>query len=93
MAVSLLALQWSDLGFGIALAVALAILFLVPYLIYEIRRGKGELGPLRRLINRRRRQMRSDSCDKPVSRTLDLTPIGVPHDKTPRKTVAGRTVD
>jgi hypothetical protein len=50
MSVSLLAFQWTDLGFGISLAVALAVVLLVPYLIYEIRRGKRELGPLRRLV-------------------------------------------
>ena len=51
MTVSLLALQWTDLGAGFVLAVALAVALLVPYLILEIRRGKGELGPLRRLIH------------------------------------------
>jgi hypothetical protein len=40
MSVSLLAFQWTDLGFGISLAVALAAVLLVPYLIFEIRRGK-----------------------------------------------------
>jgi hypothetical protein len=53
MSVSLLALQWTDLGVGIVLAVALAAVLLLPYLIYEIRRGKGELGPLRRLVHGR----------------------------------------
>jgi hypothetical protein len=38
-----------DLAIGIAIAVALAALLWIPYLIKEIRDGKGEFGPLRRL--------------------------------------------
>ena len=53
MSVSLFAWQWTDLGSGMALAVALAALLLIPYLIYEIRRGKRELGPLRRFVHGR----------------------------------------
>jgi len=34
-----------DLGFGILVAIGLAVALLVPYLIKEIRRGKVELGP------------------------------------------------
>jgi hypothetical protein len=43
------ALQQSEVVYGILIALALALVLLVPYLIKEIRRGKGELGPLRRL--------------------------------------------
>ena len=39
----------SDLTVPILIAVALAALFVVPYLIKEIRDGKREFGPLRRL--------------------------------------------
>ena len=49
MSFSLLALQWTELGFGLAVVIALAAVLLVPYLIKEIRGGKRELGPLRRL--------------------------------------------
>lgn len=49
MSVSLLALQWTELSWGILLAIALAAILWVPYLIKEIRDGKRELGPLRRL--------------------------------------------
>jgi hypothetical protein len=38
-----------DLGIGILIAIALMVIFWVPYLIKEIRTGKGELGPLRSL--------------------------------------------
>ena len=44
-----LALQWTELSFGLAVVIALAAILLVPYLIKEIRGGKRELGPLRRL--------------------------------------------
>jgi hypothetical protein len=46
---SLLALQWPDLSWGIVIAVALAALLCIPYLIKEIRDGKADFGPLRRL--------------------------------------------
>lgn len=49
MSVSWLALQWTDVSVGIFVAVALAALFWIPYLLKEIRDGKGELGPIRRL--------------------------------------------
>jgi hypothetical protein len=45
----LLALQWTELSSGILVAIVLMMLLCVPYLIKEIRTGKGELGPLRRL--------------------------------------------
>jgi hypothetical protein len=41
----LLAIQGTELGLGILVAVVLATALLVPYLIKEIRRGKVELGP------------------------------------------------
>ena len=50
MSVTLFALQWSGMSFAMVLALVLAACFLVPYLIKEIRDGKGELGPLRRLV-------------------------------------------
>jgi hypothetical protein len=46
---STLALQWGDLGLGMLVAVGLMILFWLPYLIKEIRDGKRDSGPLRRL--------------------------------------------
>ena len=49
MSFSPLALQWTELSFGLAVVIALAAILLVPYLIKEIRGGKRELGPLRRL--------------------------------------------
>jgi hypothetical protein len=39
----------SELGIAILLALGLAVLFWVPYLVKEIRDGKREFGPLRRL--------------------------------------------
>ena len=39
----------TDLGIGILIALALAALFWIPYLFKEIRDGKREFGPLRRL--------------------------------------------
>lgn len=42
--------MWTELSFGILVAIALAAILLVPYLIKEIREGKRELGPLRRLF-------------------------------------------
>jgi hypothetical protein len=43
------ALQWSELSLGLIVAVALAVLLWTPYLLKEIRDGKREFGPLRRL--------------------------------------------
>jgi hypothetical protein len=40
-----LALENTQLGLGILVALALAAALLVPYLLKEIRRGKVELGP------------------------------------------------
>jgi hypothetical protein len=45
-----LALQLTELTIGILVAMALGGLLLVPYLIKEIRDGKRELGPLRRMF-------------------------------------------
>jgi hypothetical protein len=39
------ALQGTELGLGILVAILLAAALLVPYLVKEIRRGKVELGP------------------------------------------------
>jgi hypothetical protein len=39
----------TELGIGVLIAVALAVLLWVPYFIKEIRDGKRDLGPLRRL--------------------------------------------
>ena len=53
MSVLLLAYEWNTyLSVGSFLVIALFALLLVPYLIKEIRDGKGELGPLRRLTSR-----------------------------------------
>jgi hypothetical protein len=41
----LIAIQNTELGLGILVALALAAVLLVPYLMKEIRRGKVELGP------------------------------------------------
>ena len=41
----LIAVQDTELGLGILVAVALAAVLLAPYLMKEIRRGKVELGP------------------------------------------------
>ena len=41
----LVALQGTELGLGILIALLLAGALLVPYLMKEIRRGKVELGP------------------------------------------------
>lgn len=49
MSSSLLALQWIDVRWGILIALALAAVLGIPYLIKEIRDGKAEFGPLRRL--------------------------------------------
>ena len=49
MSFSLLALQWPELSWGIVIALALAAVLCVPYLIKEIRDGKANFGPLRRL--------------------------------------------
>jgi hypothetical protein len=47
MALSLVALQWTELSVGILIALALAAMFWIPYLLKEIRDGKRDLGPLR----------------------------------------------
>jgi hypothetical protein len=49
MSLSLLALQWNQLSIGLVVAIVLGAVLLVPYLIKEIRGGKGELGPTRKL--------------------------------------------
>jgi hypothetical protein len=41
----LLAVQNTELGLGILIAILLAAALLVPYLVKEIRRGKVSLGP------------------------------------------------
>jgi len=45
LAVQLVAVQYTELGLGILVAIVLAAALLVPYLVKEIRRGKVELGP------------------------------------------------
>ena len=50
MSLSFFALQWADVGVGLVIAVGLAVVLLVPYLVKEIRGGKREMGPLRRLM-------------------------------------------
>jgi hypothetical protein len=45
----LLALQWTELSLGILIAIATAAVLWIAYLIKEIRDGKRDLGPLRRL--------------------------------------------
>jgi hypothetical protein len=40
----------STVGWGIVIAIALASVLLIPYLIKEIREGKAEFGPLRRFV-------------------------------------------
>jgi hypothetical protein len=40
-----LALQTTELGFGLLIVILLAAALLVPYLVKEIRRGKVDLGP------------------------------------------------
>jgi hypothetical protein len=47
MPMLLFAFQWNELSFGILIALALAAIFWIPYLMKEIRDGKRELGPLR----------------------------------------------
>jgi len=47
MPVLLYAIQWNELSIGILIALSLAAVFMVPYLIKEIRDGKGQLGPMR----------------------------------------------
>lgn len=49
MSISTLAIEWNYVGYGIVMVVVLFSILLLPYLIREIRVGKGELGPLRRL--------------------------------------------
>jgi hypothetical protein len=46
---SMLALEWNELTTGIVVALALAALLWIPYFIKEIRDGKADFGPLRRL--------------------------------------------
>ena len=41
----LFAVEYSELGLGIVIVIALAVALLIPYLTKEIRRGKVELGP------------------------------------------------
>jgi hypothetical protein len=45
MSVTIFALQGSELGLGLVVAIILASALLAPYLYKEIRRGKVELGP------------------------------------------------
>lgn len=52
MSLPLLALQWSDSIWAIVVALALAAGLWIPYFIKEIRDGKAELGPMRRLTRR-----------------------------------------
>jgi hypothetical protein len=47
MAVSLFALQWTGIAFGVVIAALLLGFWLVPYLMKEIGEGKKERGPLR----------------------------------------------
>lgn len=49
MPTSLLALQWSDHVTAVVIAVVLFGVLLAFYLVKEIRDGKAELGPVRRL--------------------------------------------
>jgi hypothetical protein len=49
MAALLIALDWTSITLGTLIVIALFALWLVPYLVKEIRDGKRELGPLRRL--------------------------------------------
>jgi hypothetical protein len=49
MSLSSFALEWNQLSIGLVVAVALGAALLVPYLIKEIRGGKAELGPMRRM--------------------------------------------
>jgi len=41
----IVALEFTQLGLGILIAVVLAALILVPYLVKEIKRGKADFGP------------------------------------------------
>jgi hypothetical protein len=49
MFISLFALEWNQISLGIIVALALAALLWTPYLLKEIRDGKRDFGPLRRL--------------------------------------------
>ena len=49
MGESLFGLEWSSIAFGMIVVIALFLGLLLPYLIKEIRDGKKEFGPLRRL--------------------------------------------
>ena len=53
MSFSLLAFQWTNVSWAILIALALAAFVCIPYLIKEIRDGKAEFGPLRRLVRGR----------------------------------------
>jgi len=45
----LLELQWTDVGLGVVVVLILTAILLIPFLAQEIREGKREFGPLRRL--------------------------------------------
>src|SRR5262245_23356172 len=47
----LFAIEWTYVTWAAILVAVLFGIFLVPYLIKEIREGKGELGPMRHLTN------------------------------------------
>ena len=49
MSISLFAIAWNYVGIAMVAVIAMFAIFLVPYLIKEIRDGKRELGPVRRL--------------------------------------------
>jgi hypothetical protein len=49
MSLSIVALEWNQLSIGLAIVLVVGAALLVPYLIKEIRGGKEELGPMRRL--------------------------------------------
>lgn len=45
----LVGLQWTEVSLGILVALVVAAIFLIPFVTKEIRDGKREFGPLRRL--------------------------------------------
>jgi hypothetical protein len=49
MSVTLFALEWNQISLGIIVALVLAAMLWTPYLLKEIRDGKREFGPLRRM--------------------------------------------
>jgi hypothetical protein len=49
----LLELQWTEVSLGLLVALVLTAILLIPFLMKEIREGKREFGPLRRLRNGR----------------------------------------